>query len=251
MLYKNLTIRGKTDGFGCQLNAKFSGIAFCENTSGRYRYIHTPFTSVSHGYGDYSEKINQFIGIPDMRNGRKIHVVYRFMRNVFSNPSAFYTNRVLTKIRDWYWKDKTKSDVDIVVHIRRGDCRFHKSGIGRFMNNTWYNRNLPSILIKHPDNYKITIHSEGDISEFESITDGWPNSITDRIVWKLGENYNPECENNMLAAFHDMCSAKVFIQSKSGLSYTSAILNDGIVYFKTGSNAIGQKYPINGWNLLT
>ena len=55
MGYKNLTVRGKTDGFGCQLNAKLSGLAFCYNHP-NYRYIHTPFVSVSHGWREETEK---------------------------------------------------------------------------------------------------------------------------------------------------------------------------------------------------
>lgn len=251
MGYKNLTICGKTDGFGCQLNAVFSGVAFCENVKG-YRYVHTPFSNVSHGYRNLATKINEFIGIPNMRHGKKIHVVCQYMNAVFSNPSVFYTNSVLEKIRNWFWSNKTKTNTDIVIHIRRGDVQLDKGGdrTRRFITNLWYNIRLPPIISQYPDDYKITIHSEGNINQFDSITEGWSNSIKDRIIWKLGEDDNPECEHNMLSAFHDMCSAKVLIQSKSGLSYTSGIINDSIVYFKTGSKAIGQRSPISNWNLL-
>ncbi len=39
MIYKNLTITGKTDGFGCQYNAVLSGMAFCDKHNS-YRYVH-------------------------------------------------------------------------------------------------------------------------------------------------------------------------------------------------------------------
>lgn len=251
MGYKNLTIRGKTDGFGCQLNAVFSGIAFCTNVP-RYRYVHTPFYSVSHGYRDLSNEVNNFIGIPDMRHGKKIHVVYRYMDAVFKNPRAFYTNQVLDKIRGWYWANKNKSDVDIVIHIRRGDVQPQNGGDRRrrFMSNSWYNLVLKDMITNYPDDYRIIVHSEGEMNEFESIMDGWPNSIKDRMFWKLGKDNDANCEHNMLSAFHDMCSAKVLIQSKSGLSYTSGIINDQIVYFKSGNKAIGQRQPINNWNVF-
>ena len=48
-MIKNYTMSGKTDGFGCQLNAVFSAIAFCEHDP-NYVYVHTPFFHVSHGW---------------------------------------------------------------------------------------------------------------------------------------------------------------------------------------------------------
>lgn len=187
-----------------------------------------------------------------MRHGKKIHVVYRYMNAIFKNPKPFYTTQVLDRIRGWYWNNKTKANVDIVVHIRRGDVQIQHGGDRRrrYMTNAWYNSRLPTIVSNYPEDYTITIHSEGDISEFQSITEGWSNSIKDRIIWKLGQDNDPSCEHNMFSAFHDMCSAKVLIQSKSGLSYTSGIINDQTVYFKTGNSAIGQRHPINNWNIL-
>lgn len=252
--YKNLTITGKTDGFGCQLNAVFSGVAYCENIS-HYRYVHTPFNTISHGFEsqEWVDKINNFVGIPDMRRGRKIHVKSKYMKAVFRNPAQWYKTKVLAKLRYWYWKHKTPSDVDIVVHIRRGDIKPNHPSAGqaaRFMPNEWYNQRLPIIFAQYPDDYRITIHSEGDFSDFESIIDNWPKSIIDRITWKLGVNMSSDCQNNMLEAFHDMASAKVLIQSKSGLSYTSGILNHNDVFFKMGSMAIGQTLPIDNWKVI-
>ena len=70
-MIQNLTIRGKTDGFGCQLNAVFSAIAFCEHDP-NYVYVHTPFYSVSHGWGwekdEENKKIDKAIGFANTRH---------------------------------------------------------------------------------------------------------------------------------------------------------------------------------------
>jgi hypothetical protein len=254
--FKNLTVRGKKDGFGCQLNAKLSGIAFCHNHP-HYRYVHTPFTTVSHGYRgeEHVEQVNNFIGIPDNRHGKKIHVVFKFMQKVFNNPNDFYNDQTLDHIRNMYWSGKERKTLDqITVHIRRGDIQRHRRDGGRwrrFQPNQWYNHIIPSIANTYSDSYKIVIHSEGDIDEFEPITNGWSPELRDRTFFKLGDlNNEAGCENNMLHAFHEMISSKVLVQSKSGLSYTAGLYNENHVHFVRGNPARGQKIPLNNWIVI-
>ena len=66
---QNLTVKGKVDGFGCQLNAKLSGIAFCFNSS-KYNYVHTPFTHVAHGWENKAEELNKFMELPTIEKVR-------------------------------------------------------------------------------------------------------------------------------------------------------------------------------------
>jgi len=248
MGYKNYTIRGKTDGFGCQYNAILSGIAFCANSNGRYRYIHTPFSRVSHGWESRTKELSDFIGIPDNRHGKKIHVGQRYNKAVHldRSPSNWYNKEVLDLIKSHYWSTEKPEKIqdEIVVHIRRGDVQPHRGGDrkARYMKNKWYNGRIPWLADRYPDHYKITIHSEGDMSEFQSIMDGWPEEVKSRTTWKLNA-----C---LKEAFNDMVTAKVFFQSKSGLSYTAGILSDGEVYFKMGSSARGQKYPLQNWIVI-
>ena len=273
-MIKNYTITGKTDGLGCQLNAVFSAIAFCEHDPD-YIYVHTPFYSISHGWGwqkDESKSswekrtntIRDFIGIPNGRSENvKIHTRgMRGNKNVFNDrrPSRWYDEKTLRKLRNWYWSTPKPSpcEQDIVIHIRRGDVNQKDSAQRRFyIPNSFYNKKIPKILKHYPDDYTVAIHTEyekhlkDDFLQFESIIHDWPDSIKNRIVWKIGEPYNPNCENNLTKAFHDMVTAKVFIQGRSGLSYTSAILNENEVWFLSGKKAeTGQRYPLDHWRLL-
>lgn len=251
MGYKNLTIRGKTDGFGCQLNAKFSGIAFCFNHP-KYRYVHTPFTTVSHGWRDQDavDILNEFMGIPDNRRGKKIHCVFRYMSKVFAHPNDFYNEKTLNHLRTMYWSTPKPPNVEeeIVVHIRRGDVQPFRPGDRRrrHMHNPWYNVMIPSVAAMYPDHYRIAVHSEGPPEEFSSITDMWPPDLIQRTKFKLAQDDVREQEYSLTTAFHEMVTAKVFLGSKSGLSYTSSILCEGDVYFAP-SHARGQSRGLQHW----
>ena len=254
MIYKNLTITGKTDGFGCQYNAVLSGMAFCDKHNS-YRYVHTPFYSVSHGYESKEnvDKLNQLIGMPAGRAGKKIHAKYPYMKKVFNNINNYYTDSFISKVRSYYWNGKNAVDSDIVVHIRRGDMNknYRLRGGTRYQTNDYYNKLIPRVIKPYPDHYKIVIHSEGDYSEFESMTKGWPQSIINRLVWKLGKKFQADCEFDTITAFHEMVCAKVLIQSKSGMSFTAGVLNKNDVYFMSKSISIGQKIPLKDWKTIT
>lgn len=255
MKHRNLTVRGKTDGFGCQYNAILSGMAFCEKHT-NYNYIHTPFSSVSHGYTSKEDtaKLNKFIGIPDGRKGQTVYTAYKYLDKVFKNPCFYYDQIFRDIARRYYWQDKEPVDTDIVVHIRRGDMdqgyrrRFKKAT--RYQSNGFYNELIPSIVAQYPDDYAIIIHSEGEFSEFADIQRGWSRDISERVVWKLGKSFTSGCEFNLMTAFHDMVCAKVLVQSKSGLSYTAGLLNENNVHYMRGNKSTGQKIPLEGWILI-
>tara|TARA_R110000824_G_scaffold392970_1_gene591697 strand:- start:658 stop:1428 length:771 start_codon:yes stop_codon:yes gene_type:complete len=250
---RGLTIKGKTDGFGCQLNAKLSGIAFCFN-SPRYIYVHTPFTSVSHGWRseENGKRVNDFMNITEIK--AKVHVSYKYMKAVFNDPNSFYNHGLLDHLRKMFWSNKEYEALEqITVHIRRGDiqprpiCK-HRGGYLRHQNNEFYSRGIPKVASHYPDSYPIVIHSEGNMEEFQSIKDGCPDSISERMIFKLGKESDPTgCEHNMLSAFYEMVASKVFVQSKSGLSYTAGMFNGHDVYIPNGRSALGQKHQLQHW----
>jgi hypothetical protein len=257
MGYKNLTISGKKDGFGCQFNAKLSGLAFCltsrdQRWGTRYDYIHTPFASVSHGWRDPEDvaRLNEFVGIPDNRHGKKIHVKMRYLKKTFNDPNAFYNSFSLQKIREYYWSTSKpeRASHDIVVHIRRGDVQPDRGGdrASRHLPNWWYNRVIPEVASKYPSHYSIAIYSEGEVSEFETILNDWPQDLVDRTEFRLSQDDIVHQQLDLLTAYHHMVTAKVLLMSKSGLAYTAGILNENDVLF-VRSGARGQRIPLNHW----
>jgi hypothetical protein len=260
MGYRNLTVSGKTDGFGAQLNCKLSAIAFCICHKG-YRYIHRPFTSVSHGFRDEKEvaKCNWLFPHPDNRHGKKIHIRRPFgVDSVFFKPNIYYLPHVLDHIRNIYWSNKERKTLkQIAVHVRRGDIgalkrRKHRDGINRWQSNKYYSELIPRIAIKYPTNIPIAIYSQGKEEEFENIVDEWPDELRDRIVFRLG-NYKQIFPKNfvgMIDAFQEMTASEVFVQSRSSLSYCCGLLNSNDVWMENGSTGkrhLSYRYALHHW----
>ena len=263
---KHLTICGKKDGLGCQLNAKYSGIAFCYYSQD-HRYVHTPFTSVSHGYrkAERVKELNEFFGIPDDRRTYPPNTSRKWVGEVFGDPNKWYTDDVLNLIRSYYWSTPKppSCEQDIVIHIRRGDVSWNlASGEPNklcrkwfYFDNKYYNKIIPWIANRYPY-YTIAIHTEYErgldpnFSQFEPIMRGWPNSLKNRITWKIGTDYDPNCKHSLFSVFHDMVTAKVLVGSISGLSYTTSLLNPNVVYYKKGGHSSihrGQNIGLNRW----
>ena len=267
----NYTIRGKTDGFGSQYGAILSGIAFCEH-SPDYNYIHTPLKSVSHGWRDKTNELNEFIGIPNgVGSNVKIHTSQKHgNKNVYSDrqPSNWYDEKTLAKIRGYYWSTPKPQNCeqDIVVHIRRGDInvseRLQKDGRNahkgdakkRYTGNEWYRDRIPWVASKYPDSYTIAVHSEGNknvddpMYEFSSIMEGWPLSLKDRTVWKIATDFVADQKYNVKVAFHEMVTAKVLLMSKSYLSYAAALLSEGDIFFYGSGSSFA--YPLDHWRII-
>jgi hypothetical protein len=252
MGYKNLTIRGKTDGFGCQYNAILSGVAFCNNHPS-YRYVHTPMRRVSHGWEtpEKTQELNQFIGIPSGLQGKKIHVPKRYISQVFNKPAAFYNHSTRDLIRDYYYSSPKPelNPEEIVVHIRRGDISPERGGDRRrrFLPNDWYGRVIPWVADRYPSHYRIAIYSEGDMQNFASIFDGWSDDLIQRVSFYLATDWVADQKNCLQSTFNNMVNAKVLVMSKSGLSYCAGILNSNSNVYFVKSRAVGQSKPLPDW----
>ena len=110
---------------------------------------------------------------------------------------------------------------------------------------------IPNIASCYPDSYPIVIHSEGEMEQFQSIKDGCPDSISERMIFKLGKESDPSgCEHDMLSSFYEMVASKVLVQSKSGLSYCAGIFNAYNVHMPRGNHAMGQGEPLRHWDGL-
>lgn len=268
---KNLTILNRNDGFGSQLNAKLSGFAFCANTP-QYHYVHTPFARLGHEWSSRADDVNRYMNFPSIGN-QAIDESRISVPEVWSNPSLWYNNKTLKALRSQFWEgpsDKKVADIDIAVHIRRGDVnRNAKTAKGkpckgtraRYQTDKFWNKFIPYIVANYPDDYLINIYSEGEVKDFDPIFDApvpWPNELRQRVVLKIDPTTTNSkipasiySDYNMLNSWHEMVSAKVLIQAKSGLSYTAGIYNENDVWFSSHSHrASGQKLPLNHWKIF-
>ena len=116
----------------------------------------------------------------------------------------------------------------------------------RYISNEWYNTAIPALIKKYPDHYNVAIHSEGQIQEFESILRNWPQEFIEKTTFKLSEPMAYNQKYSLTTTFHEFVTAKVFLGSKSGLSYTASIYSEGDIFFLS-SQALGQTKPLNHW----
>jgi hypothetical protein len=213
------TIAGKKDGFGSQYQAVMSGIALCEKKG--YTYVHTPFKEIEHGAN--VDEMNTFIGLKNDKvydeSQLKNMITEEYSSEVHRSekPSEYYTETVLKKIRDAYYStEKPKiSDIDIAIHIRRGDVKSDDPD-GRFISNTAYLKIINSLKKKYP-RYKILIFSQGAPDDFKELG-------LEETSFRLNEP--------IPTTFHSLVSAKVLVMSKSSLSYAAALLNRNKVYYQ-------------------
>lgn len=216
------TIRGKRDGFGAQYQAILSGIAYCEKTNSTY--VHTPFQKIAHGCN--ASRANNFVGIhtqPPKAGLSKI-VAKKYFHEVHycENPSNYYNEQVLGNLRQFYYRNEKPfvGDIDIAIHIRRGDVDKHKQQYisKRYTDNDVYIQFIQQLKRKYPE-YTIVIFSEGKYSDFKH--------------FGLGEHCF-RLNLDMFETFHSLVSAKVLVQAKSSFSYCAGLLNANTVYWMNG-----------------
>jgi len=211
------TITGKTDGFGAQYQSILSGIAFCKYTN--YIYVHSPFTQIEHNVD--IRKANEFIGITNVENvPQKCNIIkepYSPEVHWCRNPSMYYTEQVLEYIRTCYFSTpKPHADIDIAIHIRRGDVS-NIANTDRYTDNSYYANIIKKMKALYPS-YSITIFSEGTYDDFKDL--GLAESC-----FRLN--------TDVFETFHSLVCSKVLITAKSSFSYCAGIINRNTVYYDT------------------
>lgn len=226
-------IKSRRDGFGSQYHAMMSAIAFCEYKN--YEYIHSPFPIIQHNVD--SNMMNVFIGIPiKIEDKIKIDenvIIEEYCSNeihLSKNPSIYYTDSVITKIRNYYYSTEKPEihDIEIAIHIRRGDVNQNSicRSIPRFISNDKYIKIIQSLKEKYP-NFKISIFSEGKLSDFEILH-------SDNVYFHLNEDIRE--------TFHSLVSSKILVMANSSFSYSSALLNKNMIYYSDFWHD-----PLNHW----
>lgn len=206
------TISGKIDGFGAQYHAIMSGIAICEYK--KYKYIHTPITTIDHGVN--VSEINNFIGLKEDKEAANITEKYSAEVHFSPTPSIYYTDKFLRIIRSHYYSvEKPNIDIDIAIHIRRGDVNIENHP-SRYTINSSYVKYIDQLKKRYPT-YAIKVFSQGVLDDFNDLGLG------------------PECfalNENITTTFHSLVRAKVLVMAKSSLSYSAALLNENTIYYQ-------------------
>lgn len=228
----NLTSDGKWDGFGSQLQAVYSLVAYCEFKN--YNYVHTEFHRMHHNYKndkDYPKIMNKFVNLEHQYKSYNSLTSYEksklfkfregYLVHGSFKPDFFYNNEVLKKLRICYYssvkpnisKIYNKDKFNVAIHIRRGDVSSEKH-TSRYTSNTIYMSLLQKIKIP-TNNFVLHIFSQGnknDFKEFSTLKD---------VQYHL--------DTDVKEAFHCLVKADLLIVCKSSFSYCAALLNENMV----------------------
>jgi hypothetical protein len=250
-----ITIHGKTDGFGSQLQACLSLMAYCEYKG--YQYVHTPMYKMHHnddGVEDFPKYMNDFINIESKYNSindisnYELSRVHKVKEGAFVHgtyyPDFFYNEKVLGMFREFYYsKPKPSiptyvdSNCNIALHIRRGDVAGNNRHSSRFTSTDEYVNILKKLLPTIEKNVIIHIFSQGEESDFKNITDSFNNKS---IIFHLNEEIQ--------LTFHSLVKADYLIIAKSSFSYSAALFNENTVIGNTVSRWWHK--PLKKWKIV-
>ena len=245
--FKYVTITGNKDGFGAQLQAKMSALAYCAKNK-NYIYLHTPFKMMAHNYNknpNFRKKLENFAGMgldeyqahdfPNIMIEQKL-----FFPEVHwnSNPSIYY-DEIIDILRKKYYHTKKptikyykKNVYNCAIHIRRGNV--DKNRINRYTNNNTY-INLIKKIQKQYDNITFHIFSEGDIKDFSDIR-------------KYNEDILFHLNIDIFTTFHSLVTTDILVLSKSSFSYTAGILSNGLVI--CNNMLLWWHKPLSNWIVI-
>ena len=246
-----MTIHGKIDGFGSQLQACFSLMAYCKYKG--YKYIHTPMYAMEHcdtSIPEFHTYMNNFINIESryttinqITNFEKscIHTVKEgaFVHGAL-HPEYFYNEAFLNEIRKIYFsKDKPvleyylPGEKNIALHIRRGDVDVQKYP-SRYTENQKYIDLLNKLSL---ENSVIHIFSEGKHEDFVDIIKSFPDT---RCILHINENIQ--------SSFHGLVMADTLVIARSSFSYCAGLLNKNVII----ASFITEWWhkPLKSWSII-
>ena len=255
---RGFTISGKTDGFGAQLQAQMSGIAYSQRHAGQV-YVHSPMGPKMdhelHGVsGDVgAAELDAFGGMASgspvfeavvVDDVTRARVEWReYAREVHDAPTAaavgeYYSDSTRALLRAKYASTPKPelpacccgvSRADdaaaappppsyVAIHIRRGDVTADAHP-RRFTPNAAYMPLLAALAAAHP-NMPMVIFSQGP-----------PEAFADLCASLGAERRVALClDEDLRVTFNALVNATALLVARSSFSYSAAILNRGAVY---------------------
>ena len=232
-----LTITGKTDGFGAQIQAQMSAIAYVAGRPGT-QYVHTPMGPKMdqdlHGvededaadmdvFGGLGSGAPSWEAIPEAYRGRV--QTFEYISEVHNATTAdlgrYYSDDVRELLRAKY-RSTPKPDLPpvckpapfIAVHVRRGDVSADRN-VGRYTDNATYAALLSALSLRHPG-MPLIIFSQGRVADFGDLAE----LAGGRLCLDV----------DVRTTFHALVHADVLLIAKSSFSYAAALLSEGTVY---------------------
>ena len=228
-MYVTNCVRG--DGFGAQYQNIIWAILYAELNS--FEFYYTPFSSMEHNYDNdpnflfkKEELINIINNYPTVSELTKDVMIKELCGGVNgvnfdeieNNLTSCSNLESFKKIKKVFHQNKTpifdSNTINVAVHVRKQNTEDnHTLGIfgdDYFLDMMDYIRNTyTGKIVFH-------VYSQGDEKNFLHFKN-------EDVVLHLNESIE--------LTFYSMVTAQILVMSKSSLSYTAAMLSDGIVYY--------------------
>lgn len=254
-----VTCPGNPDGMGAQLHARLSTMLYARALG--LTYAHTPFQDLQHappGVARWTERWEAFLGLgegeipadqvtarlgPPRRVDSPTQIVVQPQTfwavthaHTYANLFPHQYNELVPSLRARYQRassglhpaHRTEGACNVALHIRRGDVK--PTSQVRYTAEDYYGRIVRELRaqahrLDRP--LVIRVFSQGQPGDFPALQ-------------ALGVEFH--LDEDLFTTFHSLTQAEVLVQAKSCLSYTAALLSEGlVVYQPTGHQ------PLPGW----
>lgn len=222
----NITIVRGYDGFGSQLLSILSGIAYAKKNN--WNYFHTPIngiklvgkpintdTTLIKNCNKFVSDIMMELKIPETNNSIDVKTFPFFHKEIFNDGVENYYNDDFFKYIQKgyvqnYPKFYNKNEVNIAIHIRRGDDILKEDKKFRWIDNSVYENIIGKLLEKYK-NAIIHIFS-------------W-NNPNIKIYNKNIFYHISNDENNFLDDFNCLVHADILVVGSSTFSISAGMFN--------------------------
>ena len=222
-----ITNPNQPDGFGSQFYNIIATAIYSELVN--KKFIYTPFKTMEHNYSNeqgFLEKKEWLINFKDnFEVTDKKDIPYANWGSVIFNTEPWANSIILKKIKTIFRENKDidnyfrNNNFNIAVHIRRPNLHDSEHPLNSYIytpNNIFVNiiNNLrATYLDKNP---LFHIYSQGELKNFTEFN-------APDVIFHLNESIED--------TFISMVVADVLVVSRSALSYSAAMLSDGIIYY--------------------
>ena len=227
----NVTNCVRGDGFGAQYQTIIWAILYAEQNN--YDFYYTPFSAMEHNYDndpDFLIKKEKLINIIDnfptiselpkdatvkQLCGGISGVNFNSIENDLSGCSKLLSFK---KIKNVFHINKTpvfnSKIINIAVHVRKQNSDDnHTLGI---CSDDYFLRVIDHIRNTYDGEKIFHIYSQGEEKDFLHFKN-------DDVVLYLNQSIE--------TTFYSLVTAQILVMSKSSLSYTAAMLSDGVIYY--------------------
>lgn len=224
--YTNNTL---TDGFGSQYQKIIYSYVLCK--SHNREFLYSPISIIEHNYNEdinYIDKLEEIINlknnIPLFTNQDNVmrldHMVC--VKDFENNVDIYGNNEYMGYIKELFYKKNSnifdKNIFNIAVHVRRENSHDRGQSGERTTTKDEYYINVMNYIRKlYNKEILFHIYSQGNIDEFNL----YKNSD---VKFHINENIED--------TFIGLIYANILVMSPSSLSYSAALISNGIIIYK-------------------